>query len=325
MRQLPTFFAATTLAIASLSAHAADVEQNYPSRPIKLVVPYAAGGAVDLVGRVYAQKLSELIGQPVVVDNKPGGSAMIGIKSVQQSPSDGYTLLMSTTTFTTNTIVYKAPGYVIDDFSVVAGLGVSGLLLVANKNVPVKNYAELIAYGKANPKKLNMGVLGGGGITQLLSSRFQSSTGLQTTEVPYKGGGPAMQDLLAGTIDIFIDPMPTVIPHLSGGRLLPLASTTEARSPLAPDVPTFKELGLPEMVGGAWFAVHANAKTPKAILDKLRQQSSAMMKSREFTEKLVGVKVDPWEGTLEGFNEYLKSDKLLWEKDAQRGGLTGSL
>lgn len=325
MRQLHTFFAATTLAIVSLSAHAADAEQNFPSHPIKLVVPYAAGGAVDVVGRVYAQKLSELIGQPVVVENKPGGSAMIGIKSVQQSPADGYTLLMSTTTFTTNTIVYKAPGYSIDDFSVVAGLGVTGLLLVANKSVPFKNYAELVAYGKANPKKINMGVLGGGGITQLLTSRFQSSTGLQMTEVPYKGGGPAMQDLLAGNIDLYIDPMPTVIPHLSGGRLLPLASTTEGRSPLAADVPTFKELGVPEMIGGAWFAVHASSKTPQVIIDKLRQQSAAMMKSKDFTEKLASVKVDPWEGSLEGFNDYLKADKVLWEKDAKRGGLAGSL
>lgn len=325
MRQLYNLVAATSLAIASLSAHAADLEQNYPSRPIKLIVPYAPGGAVDVVGRVYAQKLSELVGQPVVVDNKAGGSAMIGIKSVQQSPADGYTLLMSTTTFTTNTIVYKAPGYASEDFVVVAGLGVTGLLLVANKNVPFKNYAELVAYAKANPKKLNMGVLGGGGITQLLTSRFQSSTGLQMTEVPYKGGGPAMQDLLAGTIDLYIDPMPTVIPHLGSGRLLPLASTTAGRSPLAADVPTFKELGVPEMIGGAWFAVHANAKTPQPILDKLRQQSAAMMKSKDFTEKLVAVKVDPWEGTLDAFNEYLKSDKLLWEKDAQRGGLAGSL
>lgn len=325
MRHLYTFVAATVLATSSSLSHANEVEQNYPSRPIKLIVPYAAGGAVDMVGRVYAQKLTELTGQPVVVENRPGGSAMIGIKAVQQAPSDGYTLLMSTTTFSTNTIIYKTPGYVIEDFTVVAGLGVSGLVLVANKNVPFKNYAELVAYAKTNPKKVNMGVLGGGGITQLLTSRFQNSTGLQMTEVPYKGGSLAMQDLLAGTIDLYIDPMPTVIPQLSGGRLLPIASTTDGRSPLAPDVPTFKEVGVPEMIGGAWFAVHASAKTPKLILEKMRQQNATIMKSKDFNEKLISVKIDPWEGTLEGFNTYLKSDKALWEKDAQRSGLTGSL
>jgi tripartite-type tricarboxylate transporter receptor subunit TctC len=325
MRHLWKILTAAALCAAPLLAASSDSAADYPSRPIRLVVPYAAGGAVDMVGRVYAQQLGDLLGQPVVVENRPGGSALIGIKSVQQAPADGYTLLMSTTTFSTNTIVYKAPGYATDDFSVVAGLGVSGLLLLSNKNVPVKDYAELIAFGKANPGKLNMGVLGGGGITQLLTSRFQHVTGIRTTEIAYKGGAPAMQDLLGGNIDIFIDPMPSAVPQLSSGRLRPLASTNEARSLLAPEVPTFKELGVPEMVGGAWFAVHALAKTPQPLIDKLRQQSAAMMKSKAFRDRLEGVKVDPWSGGLDAFQQYLKADRALWEKDAQRLGLVGSL
>lgn len=325
MRHLWKILAAAVLGASPLLAASADSATDFPTRSIRLVVPYAAGGALDMVGRVYAQQLGDMLGQPVVVENRPGGSALIGIKSVQQAPADGYTLLMSTTTFNTNPIVYKAPGYATEDFSVVAGLGISGLLLLSNKKVPVKDYGDLMSYARANPGKLNMGVLGGGGITQLLASRFQHVTGIRTTEIAYKGGAPAMQDLLGGNIDIFIDPMPTAIPQLAGGHLRPLASTTESRSALAPDVPTFKELGVPEMVGGAWFAVHVAAKTPQPLIDKLRQQSAAMMKNKGFLEKLVGVKVDPWSGSFEAFQQYLKVDKALWDKDARRIGLAGTL
>ncbi|MES2536839.1 MAG: tripartite tricarboxylate transporter substrate-binding protein [Pseudomonadota bacterium] len=320
---LPALFAATAFLLTASSAHAQ--ANDYPSRPIRLIVPYNAGGAVDIVGRVYAQKLSQMLGQTVVVENRPGGSAMIGIKGVLQAPADGYTLLMSTTTYTTNTIVYKAPGYGLDDFAVVAGLGVSGLLLLQSTTVPANNYAELIAYAKANPKKLNMGTLGGGGITQLLSSRFQHATGIQTTDIPYSGGSAVMQGLLGGVVDIFIDPMPTAIPQLGSNRIKALASTTDGRSPLAPEVPTFKELGVPSMIGGAWFAVHASAKTPQAIIDKLRLQSTEMMKAKDFLDKLTAVKVDPWTTGPESFSRYLNADKLLWEKDAERLGLKGTL
>lgn len=303
----------------------AALAQEYPTKPIKLVVPYAAGGPLDVVARVYAQKLGELLGQSVITDNRPGGSAMIGIKAVQQAPADGYTLLMTTTTLTTNTIVFKEPGYTADDFKLVAGLGLSGFLLLQSNNLRPKNYTELMAYIKANPQKVNMGTLGGGGITQMVTSRFRTLTGAQVTEVPYKGGSLAVNDLLAGVIDLYIDALPTAIPQLASGRIHAVAATTETRSSLAPDVPTFKELGLPEMIGGAWFAVHASAKTPKPILDKLQQQYVAMMKSKDFLDRLVNVKVDPWTKDLNQFNEFLKQDRLLWEKDAQRSGLTGTL
>lgn len=309
------------LCASTLSAAA----QDFPSRPLRLVVPYAAGGPLDLVARLYAQQLQEALSQTVLVDNRPGGSALIGIRSVLQAPADGYTLLMSTTTLTTNTIVFKEPGYKAEDFLTVAALGVSGLLLMQSTTLPSKTYPELMAYLKAHPKEANMGTLGGGGITQMLTSRFQTVTGVQVTEVPYKGAAPAMNDLLAGSLGLYIDALPTAIPHLASGRVRALAATTETRSPQIPDVPTFKELGVPEMVGGAWFAVHVSSKTPKAIVDKLRQQGMAMMRSKPFLDKLVAVKVDPWQGTLDSFTDFLKQDKTLWEADAQRSGLTGTL
>lgn len=312
-------------AAAMLLPLGAALAQDYPNKPLKLVVPYAAGGPLDVVARVYAQKLGESLGQSVVIDNRPGASAMIGIKAVLQAPADGYTLLMTTTTLTTNTIVFKEPGYTADDFRLVAGLGLSGFLLLQNNAVPAKNYTELMAYIKTNPNKINMGTLGGGGITQMLTSRFRTVTGAQVTEVPYKGGALAVNDLLAGVIDLYIDALPTAIPHLASGRIRAVGATTETRSPQAPDVPTFKELGLPEMLGGAWFGVHVSAKTPKPILDKLQQQYVAMMNSKEFLDKLVGVKIDPWNKDLNQFNEFLRQDRLLWEKDAQRSGLTGTL
>ncbi len=318
---LTAFMAAATLALPISAAKA----QDYPTRPIKLVVPYAAGGPLDVVARVYAQKLGETLGQSVVIDNRPGGSATIGIRAVLQAPADGYTLMMSTTTLTTNTIVFKEPGYKFDDFTLVAGLGVSGFLLLQSNNLPPKNFVELMAYIKNNPNKVNMGTLGGGGITQMMTSRFRTLTGAQLTEVPYKGGALAINDLLAGVIDLYIDALPTAVPQLAGGRIRALGATTETRSPLIPDVPTFKELGLPEMIGGAWFAVHASAKTPKPIVDKLQRAYETMMKSRDFQDKLTHVKVDPWTKDLNQFNEFLKQDRVLWEKDAQRSGLIGTL
>ncbi|MFC6284862.1 MULTISPECIES: Bug family tripartite tricarboxylate transporter substrate binding protein [Polaromonas] len=313
-------FAAT--ALFATGVHAAD---DYPTKPIRLIVPYSAGGAVDIVGRVYAKKLGELLGQPVVVENKPGGGAMIGIRQVLAASADGYTLLMSTTTHTTNTIMYKAPGYSLDDFSMVSAIGVTPLALLQNANLPPKSYAQLIAYAKANPGKLNSGILGGGGITQLMTYRFKNAAGIETTDINFPGGGPAMVSLLAGNIDIFLDPMPTTAPQLPGGRIKALAVTSETRLSYLPDVPTFREVGLPSMIGGAWFAIFAPAKTTAAIQQKLRAASETATKTKEVQDRLAEVKIEPWTAGIEKFREFLVKDKELWEQDAKRGGIAGTL
>ena len=299
--------------------------QQFPTKPLKMVVSYSAGGPTDVVARLYAGRFAEVVGQPVVVENRPGGGGLIGIRAVKASDPDGYTLDFSTTTHNTATATYKEPGYALTDFTLASYVGITGLMLAANADRPYKNLRELIAYAKANPTKMNSGTLGGGGITQLILARFKSAAGIDTTDINYPGGGPAMQALAGGTIDFYIDAAPTALSQLKGGRVRAMAITTERRSALAPDVPTFKELGLPTMSGGAWFATFAPAKTPAPAVQALRAAGVKALASPDFHQKLLSVAVDPWQGTTEEFETYLKQDWALWEADARKLGLLGTM
>jgi tripartite-type tricarboxylate transporter receptor subunit TctC len=312
---------ASMVACASLSVHA----QQFPVKPLKMILSYSAGGPTDVVVRLYANKYGEVLGQPVVVENRPGGGGLIGIRAVAQSAPDGYTLDFSTTTHNTATVTYKEPGYALNDFTLVAPVGITGLILTAHAERPYKSLRELIAYAKANPTKVNSGTLGGGGITQLILSRFKVAAGIDTTDINYPGGGPAMQALAAGTIDFYIDAAPSALGQLKSGRVRAMAITTERRSALAPDIPTFKELGLPTMSGGAWFAAFAPAKTPAPVVQVLRGAAMKVLADKDFQQKLIGVAVDPWGGSMEEFEAYLKQDWALWEADAKKLGLVGTM
>lgn len=313
------------LGVAVAASAGVSLAQQYPGKPVRMILSYAAGGPTDVVARAYAQKVGELLGQQIVIENRPGGGNLIGARAVAQASPDGYTLLFTTTTHNTAPIVFKEPGYAIEDFVLTGGIGITPLIIASKNNLPFRSLKDMVAYAKANPGKLNNGTLGGGGITQLMLSRFKTAAGIETTDINFGGGGPAMQALVAGTIDYYLDAAPTALPQVKSGRIVPLAISTENRSPLVPDVPTFREAGFPTMTGGAWFAVFAPAKTPSTIVQQLRGQTAKAIASPDLAQRLSGLIVEPWSGSDEDFEAFLKQDRQLWEQDAKRLNLVRAL
>lgn len=248
-------------------AHAA-----WPEKPIRIIVPYAPGGFTDIVSRLVAQKMTARLGQPVVVENKAGGSTAIAAEFVAKSPADGYTLIMAvTTTLSTNPFLFKKLPYKASDFEPIALTGLTPFVLSAHPSVPANNLKELIALEKAKPGTLNMATLGTGSSTHLVGAMFNSVAGLKIPYIPYKGAGPALSDLMAGHVQLFFDGIATSAPQFRAGKLKGIAISSMQRSPAAPDVPTFAEAGLPDMQAASWYGLLAPARTPSAIIETLNQ------------------------------------------------------
>lgn len=236
--------------------------ERFPSRPIKLIVPYPAGGSTDQLARMIAEPMSKSLGQPVYVENRGGGNTMIGSAAASRAPADGYTLLVNSLAFSVNVLVTKHPSYRTEDFIPVAPLVTTPYVLSVNLDVPAHSLKELLDYARRAPDKVNAVSLGMGGVTHLLNERLAAATHVPITSVHYRGAGPAMIDLLSGQVQFFIDTAVTSMPNLRAGKLRPLAVTSAERSKLLPEVPTFKELGYPEMTQESWFGVFAPKGTP---------------------------------------------------------------
>src|SRR4051812_26856625 len=245
--------------------------QIYPSRPVRLVVPFAPGGSADLVARLIGQKLGDTWGQQVIVENKGGGSGMIGNDFVAKSAPDGYTLTVGTMgPFSENPAIFdKMPYDPVRDFAPITLTGIASHVLVANPQVPVRTVGELIALAKAKPGELTFASSGTGNATHLTFELFKSAAGIDIVHVPYKGGGPAMADLVGGQVAFSFASMPSALPYVQAGRLRAIAVGGATRSPLFPDVPTVAEAGLPGFVSEDWQGILAPAKTPASIVAKL--------------------------------------------------------
>src|SRR4030095_5020494 len=262
--------------------------QTYPTKPIRLVVPFPPGGATDILARDVAQKLSDAWGQSFVVDNRPGAGGNIGSELVAKAAPDGYTLEMGTVgTHAINASLYaKMPYDHVKDFvPVILVAGVPNVLVV-NPSVPVNSVAELIAYAKANPGKLNFASSGNGTSIHLSGELFKVMAGVQITHVPYKGSAPALQDLLGGQVQLMFDNLPPSLPQIKAGKLKALAVTSTTRAAALPDVPTMAESGLPGFEASSWFGVLAPAGTPPAIVAKLNAEIGKWLASPEAKEKL---------------------------------------
>src|SRR5438034_5972010 len=258
------FARALAAALLVVAAPVALGQVAYPTKPVRLVVPFPAGGTTDLLARAAAQKLSEAWGQQVIVDNRPGAAGNIGAELVAKAAPDGYTLLMGTVgTHAINASLYaKMPYDHVKDFApVILVAGVPNVLVV-NPSLPVHSVQELIAYAKANPGKLNFASSGSGTSIHLSGELFKVMTGVQMTHVPYKGSAPALQDLLGGQVQLMFDNLPPSLPQIKAGRLRALAVTSATRAPALPDVPTVAEAGLPGFEASSWFGVLAPAGTP---------------------------------------------------------------
>jgi tripartite-type tricarboxylate transporter receptor subunit TctC len=310
------------LALASLVTPLAGAQPAYPSKPVRLVVPFPAGGTTDLLARAAAQKLFEAWGQQVIVDNRPGAAGNIGAELVAKAPPDGYTLLMGTVgTHAINTSLYaKMPYDHVKDFTpVILVAGVPNVLVV-NPGVPVNSVAELIAYAKANPGKLNFASSGSGTSIHLSGELFKTMTGVQMTHVPYKGSAPALTDLIGGQVQLMFDNLPSSLALIKGGKLKALAVTSLQRSAALPDVPTVAESGLPGFEASSWFGLLAPAGTPKDIIAKLNGEVAKWLATPEAREKMAAQGAIPAGKSPEDFVRHIAAETAKWQKVVKESG-----
>ena len=282
--------AALALASVAGAAHA----QAWPSKPVSLVVPFPAGGTTDVLARALAERLSPAIGQPVIVENKPGAGATIGADYVAKAKADGHTLLIGAVHHTIASSVYKKLPYDFQkSFEPVTVIAMVPNVLVVNARTPAKNVNELVALIKAKPAEASYGSNGNGTAQHLIGTQFQQQTGTRLQHIPYKGSGPLATDLLGGQILMSFDTITPVLPHIKAGKLRPLAVTTAKRSPALPDVPTLQEAGLKDFDIGTWFGVLAPVGTPKPVLDRLSAEATKIIQSPDFKKRMDDIGAQP--------------------------------
>jgi tripartite-type tricarboxylate transporter receptor subunit TctC len=307
---------------AAFAAPATVCAQAYPDRPIKIIVPYAAGGAVDIVARSIGQPLAEALKQPVIVDNRPGASANIGKEAAAKAAPDGYTLLMASNGIATNMALF--PNLAFDgrrDFVPVARIGYAPLVIVVPASSPAKSLKDLIAIAKAEPGKLTYASAGSGSSGHLAGELLKSTAGIDVLHVPYKGGAPAITDLLGERISFMpINPV-EVIAHIRGGRLRALAVASDRQFPLLPDVPTVAEAGLPGYEATVWWGLVAPAATPREIVRKLNAETNKALSDPAIAHKLgeLGVVITP--GTPEQFGSFIGTQTELWSAVVKSAGI----
>lgn len=275
------------IALAALTAIASPVlAQDYPNKPITLIVPTAAGGTTDLSARMLAQALGPVLNQSVVVDNKGGGNGAIAASIVKRAAPDGYTLLLQYSGYhVISPHLTNVKQWEQGDFQPVANVISAPQIIVVREGLPVKTLAELVAYARANPGKLNYASSGNGSLQHVTGAMLEQQGGIKMVHVPYKGTGPALQDLLGGQVDLTFGTAPPFMPHIQGGKLRVLAVTGKERLPSLPDVPTTAEAGYPKVDATSWFALFAPAGVPKAIVDKLATDARAVVQSAAFKKK----------------------------------------
>jgi tripartite-type tricarboxylate transporter receptor subunit TctC len=296
--------------------------EEYPTRPIRLVVPFTPAGATDILARIIGQNLSQAWGQQVVVDNRPGAAGNIGTELVAKAPPDGYTLLMCTvSTHGINPSLYKKIPYdAVKDFAPVSLVALVPNVLEVNPAVEAKTVAELIALAKKNPGKLNFASSGSGTSVHMSAELFKLLAGLDIVHVPYKGSAPALTDLLGGQVDLMFDNLPASLSHIKAGKLRPLAVTSAHRSPALPEVPTMAEAGIEGYEATAWFGVLAPAGTPRPIVEKLAAEIAKGLKTPAGKAALADQGAEAVGGTPDEFGVFIKAELEKWAKVVKASG-----
>ena len=289
--------------------------QKYPERPIRMIVPFAPGGTSDLLGRVVGAKLSEALGQTVVVDNRGGAGGSLGAALAAQAPADGYTLLVPHVGLAFNETLYPKRTYnALKDLAPVSKIGETPNSVVVANNFQVKSVQDLIALARKQPGRINYASAGVGSAAHLAMALLEHAAGVTFNHIPYKGGGPSMIALAAGQVDFSMPAFPTSVPHIKAGRMRIIAVTGAKREPTMPDVPTVAESGVPGYEFGIWFGVFAPAATPKAIITRLNQEIVKALSSAETRDQLYKVGVNAESSTPEQLGKLLKADVAKWAK-----------
>jgi len=314
-------FHAVQLIFAGAGAGPA-LAQDYPSRPLRLLVPYAAGGSTDVLARMVGQKLSETLGQPVVIDNRTGAGTLIATEIVAHAAPDGYTLLMATPPLVVAAALYrKVPFDAARDFAAITNVAATSNVLVVHPSLPAQSARELIALAKAQPGKYSYGSSGVGGASHLAVALFASMAGVELLHVPYKGGALAVTDLLGGRLSLMFANLTTVQQHIKSGRVRALAIGTAQRSLVVPELPTVAEAGLPGYEANNWNGVVAPAATPRALLERLQREIRAIVAAPELRGRLLQSAFEPIADTPDAFKRYLESERVKWGRVVQEAGI----
>ncbi|OVZ57389.1 hypothetical protein CDO44_18495 [Pigmentiphaga sp. NML080357] len=315
MQNHPSLCAAVALACAAVPWASPSRAADYPAQPIRLIVPFAPGGGTDMIARVVGKKLGERLGQPVIVDNRPGASGIIGAEAVARSAPDGYTLLMATTAISSNGSLYDTISYDLKkDFAPVSQLANAPAVLVVNPGLQASSLQDLIRYARERPGQVNYASYGVGTAPHLVAELFQQSSGVKLYHVPYKGGGPAVLATLSGETKLLFPSLVPVMNHIRNGKLRPLAVASAKRAPGLPDVPTFREAGM-EFETGTWFGIVARGGTPAPIVARLHKEIVALLGDAEVQKSIEseGAEVVP-SPTPEAFGRLIQAESERWAK-----------
>lgn len=314
---------ATFLCACITGANAADVAGNYPSRPVRLMVTFPAGGGIDLIARTVGHKLADTLGQQFVIDNRAGGGGVIGTEIVSRAAPDGYTLLISTGTgFIINPLLIpKLPYDPFRDFAPITLLAINPTILVVNASLPVTSVKELIAYARARPRQLNYASAGNGSPIHLGMELFKSMTATDMVHVPYKGSVPAVTDLLGGRVQVMLNSMPTMLPHIKTGKLRALAVGSAKRAKAVPDLVTVAEAGVPGFEAVTWAGLSAPAKTPASIIKKLNSAVAHVLSNTDTVQRLAAQGAEAQPTTPEAFSRYMREESERARKVIQIAGI----
>lgn len=309
-----------SLATAALIVSAPLSGQPYPAKPVKIIVAFPPGAVTDTTGRLIATRLTAALGQPVIVENKPGASGIIGTEAALKSPADGYTLTMISSAYTTAPALNKVNFDPIGDITPIIQISREPFVVVATPTLPVKDIRELVAHAKANPGQLNFASAGLGTPSHLIAELFSVRAGIRMHHVPYKGGGPAFTDLIAGQTDLFFVPLPSALPHAKAGKLRAIAVSSRQRSEAAPDIATVAESGLDYEVE-FWVGLAGPKGLPRPIVERLNTEVTRALKSRETADRLRAHGSSIAAGTPEQFHATIKREIELWREVAREAGL----
>ncbi len=303
----------TAAAVCALPTAANAQADKYPTRPIRMLVPFAPGGGTDITARLIAQSMAATLGQQVIVDNRAGGGGTIGAETAVRAAPDGYTVIMVSGSYGTNAALYKLPYDPVKDIQALVMIGESGFVLALHASVPVKTVPELIAYAKANPGKLNYASTGTGGITHLTTELFDLMAGTKMTHIPYKGTGPALSDLLGGQVQVLFGSFPATIPHVKAGKLRGVGVTTAKRAGPLPDVPAIGET-VKDFEAVLWYGLWAPKGLPKPIVTRWNQEVARALRTDEMKKRLAADGVEPAGGPPEQFLNAIARDVEKWKK-----------
>ena len=322
-RRTKTSHAVHLAAVLLLGATHCAFAQTYPSKPIRMVVPFPAGGSADIVARAFNQRLSAVLGQSIVVDNRSGADGMIGAEMVARSPADGYTLLFASTgPLVINPVLNAKMAYdITKDFAPITVVVQNPMCLVVHPSLPAKSVKELVAFAKARPGQLNFASAGVGNALHLAGEIFKTQTGTNIVHVPYKGTAPAVTDVIAGNAHMMISSIPVMLGPIRAGRLRPLAVASNARIALLPDVPTMREAGLEKFNANSWYGLLAPARTPREIVTRLNTESVKILRSTEMREYLAQQGAEAVGNTPEEFAKHIESELAKWARAVKAAGV----